>query len=65
MRYMWNLQNLEVFLSLTNLCNAACPQCNRTDRFTLKDAANMPKSDWSFEEFKIAFPPEMGGSLHV
>lgn len=55
---MWNLQNLEVFLSLTNLCNAACPQCNRTDRFTLKDAANMPKSDWSFEEFKIAFPPE-------
>lgn len=58
MRSMWNLQNLEVFLSLTNLCNAACPQCNRTDPITLKDAPNIPKTDWSLEDFKRAFPPE-------
>ena len=55
---MWNLNNLEVFLSLTNLCNAACPQCNRTDPTTLKDAPGMPNTDWTLDQFKQAFPPE-------
>ena len=56
---MWKKHNLEVFLSLTNYCNAKCPQCNRTDWITLQPHKTLPMVSWSLEDFKKAFPPEV------
>lgn len=56
---MWNKNNLQVFLSLTNLCNANCPQCNRTNESKLKAWDNLPLVDWSIDQFKKAFPKKV------
>ena len=56
---MWKTNNLEVFLSLTNFCNAKCPQCNRTDRNTLEAHKLLPMISWSLEDFQKAFPADV------
>jgi MoaA/NifB/PqqE/SkfB family radical SAM enzyme len=55
---MWKKHNLEVFVSLTNLCNANCPQCNRTDKSTVSAYKELPLISWNLEKFKLAFPQE-------
>jgi MoaA/NifB/PqqE/SkfB family radical SAM enzyme len=49
-------KKLNAWLDITTNCNAACPQCHRTNPRTLKKANWIPLIQWSLEEFKIAFP---------
>ena len=58
MKSMWKRNNLEVFISLTNLCNANCPQCNRTNKSTVSVYKELPLISWNLEKFKLAFPQE-------
>ena len=43
-------------INLTNLCNARCPQCQRTSPFGLHTAKNLPLTTWSLLDFKNYFP---------
>ena len=52
---MW-LQNPKLWLDITTYCNAACPQCHRTNPDTLEKADWLPLLQWDFETFKKAFP---------
>tara|TARA_B100000029_G_scaffold317306_1_gene309759 strand:+ start:922 stop:1599 length:678 start_codon:yes stop_codon:yes gene_type:complete len=48
-----------VDLAITNLCNARCPQCQRTDiENNLKAKKNLPLTTWSLADFKKMFPKE-------
>ena len=51
------IKSLDV--ALTNLCNARCPQCDRTDIDDINKAHDqVPLTQWSFEDFKSKFPKE-------
>ena len=52
---MW-LSRLEIWLDLSTFCNAACPQCHRTDINGLGKVDWLPLEQWSLETFKKAFP---------
>ena len=55
---MYKPENLEVFLDLSTLCNAGCPQCHRTAvNNKLKKVDWLPLIQWSLEDFQKAFPP--------
>ena len=43
-------------INLTNLCNARCPQCQRTSPFGLQTLKNLPLTTWSLLDFKNYFP---------
>ena len=43
-------------INLTNLCNARCPQCQRTDINGLGVAKNLPLITWSLNDFMNYFP---------
>ena len=46
-------------IAITNLCNARCPQCDRTDKNNItKTYDYIPLTQWSFEDFKNKFPIE-------
>jgi MoaA/NifB/PqqE/SkfB family radical SAM enzyme len=45
-----------VDLNITNLCNARCPQCQRTARIGLEVCRELPLTTWSLEDFKNKFP---------
>jgi MoaA/NifB/PqqE/SkfB family radical SAM enzyme len=49
-------KRLGVWLDLSTYCNAACPQCHRTNPNGLNKAEWLPLVQWSFEEFKKYFP---------
>lgn len=57
---MWNnlykRKKLNVWLDLSTYCNAACPQCHRTDPRTSDKMDWLPLIQWSIDEFKKAFP---------
>lgn len=59
---MWNnlykRKKLCMWLDLSTHCNAACPQCHRTNIRTTGKVDWLPLIQWSTEEFKKAFPPE-------
>jgi len=56
---MYRPFELEVFVDLSTLCNAGCPQCHRTATDNkLKKADWLPLLQWSLEDFKKAFPPD-------
>lgn len=50
-------QQLQVWLDLSTFCNAACPQCHRTDPNGLDKVGWLPLVKWSLEDFKRQFPP--------
>jgi len=53
----WNETEIrKVSLSITNYCNAACPQCDRTDVNGLGVVDWLPMTQWTLEDFKKAFP---------
>lgn len=54
---MYKPYNLEVFVDLSTLCNAGCPQCHRTSTNGLGKENWLPLIQWSLAEFKQAFPP--------
>lgn len=43
-------------INLTNLCNARCPQCQRTSPHGLHTAMKLPLTTWSLLDFKNYFP---------
>ena len=46
----------EVDIAITNLCNAKCPQCNRTDINGLGTLDSIPLITWTLSDFKRRFP---------
>ena len=46
---------LVVDVAITNLCNARCPQCQRTDRNGLGTVSTLPLTTWSLNDFKKRF----------
>lgn len=53
---MFSPYNLEVFVDLSTLCNAGCPQCHRTDINGLGKVDWLPLLQWSLNDFKKVFP---------
>jgi len=49
-------------LEITNLCNAACPQCPR-NYFGGKTLTTLPLKNWTLQEFKNVIPLEQFTSL--
>ena len=44
-----------VDVAITNLCNARCPQCHRTDLNGLGTVKSLPLTTWSLNDFKERF----------
>lgn len=61
----WKNKNLIVDLEPTTFCNAACPQCHRTDQTTMKKAHWLDESSWSLEDFKHMFSVESMEGIKV
>ena len=45
-------KKLKAWIDLSTYCNAACPQCHRTDPRTSNKVDWLPLIQWSLEEFK-------------
>lgn len=60
----WDTNQLNVFLDISTYCNAGCPQCHRTNSNGLGKEDWLPLIQWSVEEFKTAFPPEVLENIH-
>lgn len=50
------LNNPIIWLDISTFCNAACPQCHRTDLNGLGKQDWLPLLQWDLETFKRAFP---------
>ena len=46
---------LVVDVAITNLCNARCPQCQRTDINGLGTRKSLPLTTWTLDDFKKRF----------
>lgn len=55
---IYKKKKLNAWLDITTHCNAACPQCHRTDPKTSGKVDWLPLISWSLEQFKTAFPPK-------
>ena len=56
---MYNLEKrLSAFLDISTYCNAACPQCHRTDRKGLGKIDWLPLIFWDLDKFKRAYSPK-------
>mgnify|MGYP003670133456 CR=1 FL=1 len=53
---LYNNKKINAWLDITTFCNAACPQCHRTNPKTLNKIDWLPLIQWSFEDFQKAFP---------
>lgn len=57
---MYRTRDLEIFVDLSTYCNAGCPQCHRTSTNNkLQKEEWLPLIQWSFDEFKKAFPEDL------
>ena len=50
-------KQVRIALDLSTYCNAACPQCHRTDPNGLGKMPWLPLIKWSLEDFTRKFPP--------
>lgn len=55
---LYKKEELKIWLDLSTYCNAACPQCHRTDVRTANKIDWLPLVQWSAGEFKKAFSPK-------
>ena len=55
-RQLWRPEGIKLFMDVSTYCNAACPQCHRTNPKTLEKNDWLPLVQWSLEDFKKAFP---------
>lgn len=51
--------DLKMWIDLSTYCNAACPQCHRTNPDGLGKAKWLPLIQWSLEDFKKIYPPHL------
>ncbi len=61
---LYDTDQISMWLDLSTYCNAACPQCHRTDANGLGKIGWLPNVQWSFEEFRQAFPIETMMHIH-
>ena len=54
---MWLSPKQYAWIDLSTYCNAACPQCHRTNPLTLEKVDWLPLIQWDLQTFKKAFPP--------
>ena len=55
----WNNSKItKIDLSVTNYCNAGCPQCDRTNPNGCGTDDWLPLTQWSLQDFKKAFPKD-------
>jgi len=54
--HLYQLKKINAWLDITTYCNAACPQCHRTNPNGLGKVDWLPLIQWSLEDFKKAFP---------
>lgn len=62
---MWSNKFLKVQLDISTYCNARCPQCHRNDDNTLEKVDWLPKVNWTLDDFKKVFPPDVLQSIGV
>lgn len=55
---LYPTRQVKLWLDISTHCNAKCPQCHRTDANGLGKADWLPVVQWSFKQFKFAFPPK-------
>lgn len=55
---LYDNNQISMWLDLSTHCNAACPQCHRTDPNGLGKASWLPVVQWSYEEFVNMFSAE-------
>jgi len=53
---LYKNKKLKIWLDISTYCNAACPQCHRTNPKTLNKIDWLPLIQWSIDEFITAFP---------
>ena len=53
---LWRPEGIKLFMDVSTYCNAACPQCHRTNPKTLEKVDWLPLVQWTLEDFKKAFP---------
>lgn len=61
---MWVTGKQNAWIDLSTYCNAACPQCHRTNPETLDKVDWLPLIQWSLPTFKKAFPPSKIFDIH-
>ena len=61
---LYDTDQISMWLDLSTYCNAACPQCHRTDANGLGKIGWLPNVQWSFEQFRQAFPIETMMHIH-
>ena len=53
---LYKNKKINAWLDISTYCNAACPQCHRTDPKTSNKVDWLPLIQWSLKEFQTAFP---------
>ena len=56
---MWLKQRYNAWIDLSTYCNAACPQCHRTDPCGLGKIDWLDLIQWDLNTFKKAYPPHV------
>lgn len=51
-------ESIRLWMDISTYCNAACPQCHRTNPNGLGKQSFLPLIQWSKEQFAKAFSPE-------
>ena len=53
---LYDTNQLNMWLDISTYCNAACPQCHRTNPRTLGKVDWLPLVQWTFDQFVTCFP---------
>lgn len=53
---LYNTRDLTMWLDISTYCNAACPQCHRTNPRTLGKVDWLPLVQWTYDQFVTSFP---------
>lgn len=56
-------KQLTMWIDLSTYCNAGCPQCHRTNPNGLDKVDWLPLVQWTLQQFKEAFPPEIMSNI--
>ena len=59
----WIKNKQIAWIDLSTYCNAACPQCHRTNPTSLEKADWLELIQWDIDEFKKAFPKHILNSI--